>query len=81
MTIETALGSSRNIPALQAFQAVSQSQIKTFVTNLGITPEYENGFINEAHSIGGFNGTNPLEMAAAYATFARGGIYILIHKC
>ena len=76
MTIETALGSSRNIPALQAFQAVSQSQIKTFVTNLGITPEYENGFINEAHSIGGFNGTNPLEMAAAYATFARGGIYI-----
>ena len=76
MTIETALGSSRNIPALQAFQAVSQSQIKTFVTNLGITPEYENGFINEAHSIGGFNGTNPLEMAAASATFARGGIYI-----
>ena len=60
MTIETALGSSRNIPALQAFQAVSQSQIKTFVTNLGITPEYEDGYINEAHSIGGFNGTNPL---------------------
>ena len=76
MTINTALGTSRNIPALQAFQALTQDQIKTFVTNLGITPEYENGYINESHSIGGFSGTNPLEMAAAYATFARGGVYI-----
>lgn len=76
MTIKTALASSRNIPALFAFQQLSQNQLKTFVTGLGITPEYENGYINEAHSIGGFNGVNPLQMSAAYATFARGGIYI-----
>src|SRR5574344_119736 len=77
MTAKTALASSRNIPALETFQALSQNQIKTFVTNLGITPEYDaNGYINESHSIGGFNGTNPVEMAGAYATFARGGIYI-----
>lgn len=76
MTIKTALASSRNIPALYAFQQLSQNQIKTFVTGLGITPEYENGYINEAHSIGGFNGVNPLQMSAAYATFARGGVYI-----
>lgn len=76
MTIKTALASSRNIPALYAFQQLSQNQLKTFVTGLGITPEYENGYINEAHSIGGFNGVNPLQMSAAYATFARGGVYI-----
>lgn len=76
MTIKTALAASRNIPALYAYQQLSQNQIKTFVTGLGITPEYENGFINEAHSIGGFNGVNPLQMSAAYATFARGGVYI-----
>ena len=76
MTIKTALASSRNIPALYAYQQLSQNQIKTFVTGLGITPEYENGYINEAHSLGGFNGVNPLQMSAAYATFARGGVYI-----
>lgn len=76
MTIKTALAASRNIPALYAYQQLSQNQIKTFVTGLGITPEYEDGFINEAHSIGGFNGVNPLQMSAAYATFARGGVYI-----
>lgn len=76
MTIKTALASSRNIPALYAFQQLSQNQLKTFVTGLGITPEYENGYINEVHSIGGFNGVNPLQMSAAYATFARGGVYI-----
>lgn len=76
MTARTALASSRNIPALYTFQQLSQEQIKKFVTNLGITPQYENGYINESHSIGGFDGVNPLQMAAAYATFARGGTYI-----
>jgi len=76
MTAVDALGASRNIPALYAYHQLSQEQIKEFVTNLGITPEYENGYINESHSIGGFNGVSPLELAAAYATFARGGTYI-----
>ena len=76
MTAKVALAESRNIPALYTFQQLSQEQIKEFVTNLGITPEYENGYINESHSIGGFSGVNPLQMAAAYSTFARGGTYI-----
>ncbi len=77
ITIKKALASSRNIPALQAFQAVSQNQIKTFVTGLGITPGYDkNGYINESHSIGGFDGVSPLQISAAYGAFARGGIYI-----
>lgn len=32
--------------------------------------------LHEAHSIGSFNGSNPLEMAGAYAAFANGGYYI-----
>ncbi len=76
MTAKTALAQSRNIPALYAFQQLNQNQIKEFVTNLNIKPAYENDFINESHSIGGFDGVNPLQMAAAYATFARGGTYI-----
>ena len=76
MTIQDALAQSRNIPAVYTFQQLSQDQIKEFVTNLGITPEYENGYINESHAIGGFNGVSPLKLAAAYATFSRGGTYI-----
>ncbi len=77
MTAKVALAESRNIPALYTFQQLKQSQIKEFVSNLGITPAYENGdYINESHSIGGFDGTNTLEMGAAYAAFARGGTYI-----
>ena len=76
MTAKVALAESRNIPALYAFQQLNQDQIKEFVTNLNITPAYENGYINESHSIGGFDGVNPLQMAAAYATFARGGTFI-----
>ena len=76
MTAKVALAQSRNIPALYTFQQLSQDQIKEFVTNLGITPAYESGYINESHSIGGFDGVNPLQMSAAYAAFARNGTYI-----
>lgn len=80
LTAREALAASRNIPALYTFQQVKQKDIKEFVTNLGITPEYEGDTIVESHSIGGFNGTTPLELAAAFATFARGGTYIEPHS-
>lgn len=76
MTARTALANSRNIPALQAFQATTQQQKYDFVTGLGVTPELHDNIILESSSIGAFNGTNPLEMSAAYAAFARGGYYI-----
>ncbi len=75
-TMRQALSASRNIPALQAFQAVNakdKNLIPDFVHSLGI--DYGNDLFESA-SIGGFNGTNPLEMSAAYASFARGGYYI-----
>ena len=39
ITLRRALSTSRNIPALKAFQSVPNEKIKEFVTGLGITPE------------------------------------------
>ncbi len=75
ITLRKALSTSRNIPALKAFQQIDNKKVIEFVTNLGITPEIEDGKIHEAHSIGAFTGTNPLEMSAAYAAFSNGGYY------
>lgn len=75
ITLRRALSTSRNIPALKAFQQVDNKKIIEFVTNLGITPEIENGKIHEAHSIGAFTGVSPLQMSAAYAAFSNGGYY------
>ncbi|MDD3186940.1 MAG: transglycosylase domain-containing protein [Bacilli bacterium] len=75
ITMRVALMGSRNIPALKTFKAVSNADIKEFVTNLGLSPEIEGGVIHEAHAIGGYNGESPLTLAAAYAAFGNGGIY------
>ncbi len=76
-----ALGMSRNVPALIAFQQLDNKKVIEFVTSLGITPEIsESGTIHEAHSIGAFNGASPLKMAAAYSAFANGGYYIKPHS-
>ena len=76
MTARDALAQSRNITALKAFQLNKNSNIKTFVTNLGLHPEVDiYGNLHEAHSIGGYTGESPLNMAAAYAAFANQGMY------
>lgn len=76
MTMRTALGQSRNIPALKAFQANTNSNIQKFTTSLGLHPDIEGSIIHEAHSIGGYSGETPLTMASAYAAFSNGGYYI-----
>ena len=76
LTARTALAHSRNVSALKAFQANKNSNIKKFVTSVGLHPEIEGGSIHEAHAIGGYNGEAPLSMAAAYASFGNGGYYI-----
>ena len=76
LTYKYALAASRNIPALRVFQSVDNSKIKEFVTKLGIKPEIDsNGGLHEAHALGAFSGSNPRDMAAAYAAFANGGYY------
>ena len=98
ITMRRALSTSRNIPALKAFQQVDNKKILEFVTNLGIQPEVcSTGYkydvdskkcvnsttkdtedpskVHEAHAIGAFTGTNPLQMSGAYAAFSNGGYY------
>ncbi len=77
MTAKRALAQSRNIPALQVFQATSQADKYEFATNLGIDiPLNSDKQIFESASIGAFDGVSPLQLSAAYGAFARGGIYI-----
>lgn len=75
LTTRLALSRSRNITALKAFQSNQQADIIAFSTGLGLSPEVSNGFIHEAHALGGYNGQSPLDMAAAYAAFGSGGYY------
>lgn len=82
LTLEQCLVKSRNTCALEAFKKINNSKINTFVTSLGITPEYLNknsNYINEAHSIGGFTGVSPIELASAYSAFGNNGIYTPYH--
>lgn len=77
ITMRRALVGSRNIPALKAFQAVSKDNIenmRNFVHSLGINYGEEGPY--ESASIGSFDGVNPLQMSAAYASYGRGGYYI-----
>ena len=73
MTMRQALAQSRNIPAVQAFQAVEKDKIAEFVHACGIDFGDE---LYESYAIGGGLQVSPLDMAAAYGTFARGGYYI-----
>ena len=76
ITLKKALAESRNIPAVKAFQSVDNAKIKEFVTSLGMTPEIDSeGKLHEAHALGSFNGTNPVQLAGAYAAFGNGGYY------
>ncbi len=76
LTYKYALAASRNIPALKVFQSVENSKIKEFVTKLGMNPDIDSyGGLHEAHALGAFGGSNPKDMAAAYAAFANGGYY------
>ncbi|MBQ9023790.1 MAG: transglycosylase domain-containing protein [Bacilli bacterium] len=76
LTYKQALAKSLNIPALKVFQKNDNAKVKEFVTNLGITPEVDsNGYLHEAHALGAFTGSNPVEMAGAYSAFANGGYF------
>lgn len=76
ISLRYALTDSRNVPAVQAFQAVDNEKIKNFAISLGIKPEVDStGYIHQAHALGAFNGASPLQMAGAYSAFANGGTY------
>ena len=73
MTIRQAVSSSRNTIAVMVWNDVGPEMALWFLNEVGIdrlTEQYP------STAIGGFNtGMSPLEMAAAYTTFATGGLY------
>lgn len=81
ITLRYSLRDSRNVPALLAFREVDNEKIKNFVVSLGITPEIDSGGgLHEAHAVGAFNGSNPLSMTGAYASFSNGGYHYDTHS-
>lgn len=82
VTVREALERSINIVAVQVLLNL-EGQMRTaadFMKNVGITTLVESGRVNDmapAMALGGLTrGMTPLEMAAAYATFANRGIYV-----
>ena len=79
-TLREALRTSKNIPALKAFQSVNNKDIQKFVTSLGLNPELEDGIVHESHALGGYTGESPVSMSGAFAAFANGGYHIEPHS-
>ncbi|PLR77175.1 penicillin-binding protein [Bacillus sp. V3-13] len=76
MSMREALARSRNVPALQALQAVGLNKAKDFAVKLGIPLEE----VYESYAIGGLDkGVSPLEMAGAYSAFGNNGFYTKPH--
>ena len=76
VTIRTAIRKSLNVVAVQVWNDVNSLQKGLplqYLNDVGIDRTTE---VYPATAIGGFNvGMSPLEMAAAYATFANNGVY------
>ncbi|WP_171046426.1 PBP1A family penicillin-binding protein [Lentibacillus cibarius] len=68
-----ALEQSLNVPAVKTFDEVGRENAKAFAEKLGIS--FGDSDIALTDAIGGNIGTNPLEVAGAFRTFANGGIY------
>jgi len=75
MATRDCLKNSINSCALQAFGLTTNEQKIEFITNLGIDPGKDVTVIPQSYSVGAFNGTTPVEIAAAYAAFGNGGYY------
>ncbi len=72
ITVRTALKFSRNVPSVKTAQLVGVDNIVETARQAGITTKLEP---NLSLALGS-SAVSPLEMAGAYATFARMGVYI-----
>lgn len=76
ITVRRALESSQNIPFVEMMEEVTPKRAISYLEDMGIT-SLTQGDESLALALGGLeNGVTPLEMAAAYATIAKDGIYI-----
>jgi len=73
LTIRQSVVKSKNIVAVQVWKELGAQTALFFLSQVGIDRTTE---AYPSTAIGGFNqGMSPLEMAAAYATFANNGVY------
>ena len=76
ITVRQALETSQNIPFVKIMEQLTPEKSKEYLIKMGITSLTPNDS-DLAMAIGGLDkGISPLEMAAAYATFANDGVYI-----
>ena len=77
MTMRDASAQSTNIPFLKAVRDVGTDRAMQFSRDVGISRIVEADNNMASLALGGLTrGSNTLEMAAAYAVFANGGVYI-----
>ena len=76
ITIRYAIESSQNIPMVKAMQTLGTENAIEFLKSVGIT-NLVDADNNLSLALGGLtNGTNTLQMAAAYGAIANDGVYI-----
>ena len=73
VTLKTAVAQSINIPAIKVAHKIGVQNVIKYAQLMGITAELE-PYLPIA--IGGIKGVHPIEMAAAYGTFANDGVYV-----
>ncbi len=75
MTIRNAIRISNNVPAAKVLMHIGLKNSLHYLNEVGINRLHDSAQISMA--MGGFEqGMNPLEMAAAYATFANAGNFV-----
>lgn len=74
VTLRDAVKRSLNVPAVRVLSELGVETGKEFAKSVGI--EFDESDTSLTLALGGFSyGVSPLEMAAAYASFASGGEY------
>lgn len=74
VTVRTALKNSLNIPAVKVLKAIGVQNARKYLTAVGIPLDDRDS--NLSLALGSMTyGTSPVQMAAAYAPFANGGVF------
>ena len=74
VTVRTALKNSLNIPAVKTLQAIGLANSRKYLTAVGIPLDDRDS--NLSLALGSMTyGASPVQMAAAYAPFANGGVF------
>lgn len=76
ISLRRGLVDSRNVPTTKIYKDVPESQVDEFLTNIGIDTSTLNSGSDGLVESNGFNGIiTPVDLSAAYASFANGGTY------